>query len=122
MTERALQGLAASPGVAAGDVWVFDAGETPDEPHRGPDVERTAALAALDDEAAELGAQADALRAEGLSDEAEILVANQLMALDPMLRDEVSGLTTELTATAALRTAAARHAELLAALEQSLEP
>ena len=120
MSERALQGLAASPGVAAGDVWLFDAGETPDAPHRGADAERAAALAALDDEAAELGAQAEALRAEGFSDEAEILVANQLMALDPMLRDEVSGLTTELTATAALRTAAARHAELLAALDDPL--
>jgi phosphoenolpyruvate-protein kinase (PTS system EI component) len=120
VNERALQGLAASPGVAAGDVWRFDASEAPDEPHRGHEEERTAALAALDAEAAELGAQAERLRADGLAEEAEILVANQLMALDPLLRDEVVGLTTELTAPAALRTAAARQADVLAALDDPL--
>jgi phosphoenolpyruvate-protein kinase (PTS system EI component) len=120
VTERALHGLAASPGVAAGDVWLLDASEAPDEPHRGHEVEAAAALAALDAEALELGAQAERLRADGLAEEAEILVANQLMALDPLLHDEVARLTTELTAGAALRTAAARHAELLAALDDPL--
>jgi phosphoenolpyruvate-protein kinase (PTS system EI component) len=120
VSERALQGLAASPGVAAGDVWLFDAREAPDERHRGHENERAAALAALDAEAAELGAQAERLRADGFVEEAEILVANQLMALDPMLRDEVAGVTAELTAPAALRAAAARHADLLAALDDPL--
>jgi len=120
VSERALQGLAASPGVAAGAVWRFDASEAPDQPHRGHGAERAAALSALDAEAAELGAQAERLRADGFAEEAEILVANQLMALDPMLRDEVAALTAELTAPAALRAAAARHADLLAALDDPL--
>jgi phosphoenolpyruvate-protein kinase (PTS system EI component) len=120
VSERDLHGLAASPGVAAGEVWLLDARELPDEPHRGHEAEAAAAVGALAAEAAELGAQAESLRADGLADEAEILVANQLMALDPLLRDEVARLTAELTAPAALRTAAARHAELLAALEDPL--
>ncbi|HZR94081.1 MAG TPA: aldolase/citrate lyase family protein [Gaiellaceae bacterium] len=120
MSERRLHGLAASPGVAAGDVWVFDASEDPDEPHRGHDAERAAALGALVAEAAELGAQAQSLRAHGFADEAEILAANQLMALDPLLRDEVARLTAELTAPEALRAATARNADLLAALDDPL--
>jgi phosphoenolpyruvate-protein kinase (PTS system EI component) len=120
VSERALHGLAASPGVAAGDVWLFDASEAPDEPHRGHEVEAAAALTALEAEAMELGAQAERLRAGGLPEEAEILVANQLMAVDPMLRAEVARLTAELTAAAALRAAAARHADLLAALDDPL--
>jgi phosphoenolpyruvate-protein kinase (PTS system EI component) len=120
VSERDLHGLAASPGVAIGDIWLFDAGEAPDEPHRGQETETAAALGALDAEAADLARQADRLRADGLADEAEILVANQLMALDPLLRNEVAELTTTLTAPAALRAAAARHADLLAALDDAL--
>lgn len=120
MSERSLHGLAASPGVAVGDVWLFDATEGPDEPHRGHETESAAALGALAAEAAELGAQAESLRADGFTDEAEILVANQLMALDPLLRDEVTRLTAELTAQEALRAAAARNADLLAALDDPL--
>jgi phosphoenolpyruvate-protein kinase (PTS system EI component) len=120
VSERSLHGLAASPGVAAGDVWLFDASEAPDEPHRGHDAERAAALGALVAEAAELGAQAESLRAYGFADEAEILAANQLMALDPLLRDEVARLTAELTAPEALRAATARNADLLAALDDPL--
>jgi phosphoenolpyruvate-protein kinase (PTS system EI component) len=120
VSERVLHGLAASPGVALGDLWRLDPVVAPDEPHRGPDAERAAAAAALDAEAAELGAQADRLRADGFAAEAEILAANQLMACDPVLQAEVAGLTEELTAGAALVAAAERHADVLASLPDAL--
>jgi phosphoenolpyruvate-protein kinase (PTS system EI component) len=116
MTERALHGLAASAGVAVGRVRFLEAPAPSESPHRGPDAEWAAALAALDAEADELAARADRLRADGLAAEADILDANGLMALDPLLRDEVQRLTQQLTAAEALRAAADRQATLLAAL------
>jgi phosphoenolpyruvate-protein kinase (PTS system EI component) len=120
MTERALPGLAASSGVAVGRVRLLEAAPAAEGPHRGRDAESADALAALDAEAAELEARADHLRADGLADEAEILGANRLMALDPLLRADVQRLAAELTAAAAVAAAAESHAAVLAQLEDPL--
>jgi phosphoenolpyruvate-protein kinase (PTS system EI component) len=120
MSERELRGLAASAGVGVGRVLRLDA--TPGEAgaHRGADVEAQAALDALDAVAAELGEQAERLRAEGLGDEAEILDANSLMALDPGLRDETVRLCTTEPAAAAVRAAADSQAAVLASLPDAM--
>jgi phosphoenolpyruvate-protein kinase (PTS system EI component) len=120
MTERVIRGLAASPGVAVGRVLLHDAPIAQEQPHRGAAVEAAAALAALDGVAAELGRRADRLRADGFQPEAEILDANRLMALDPLLRGDVERLSIHATAGAALRTASDRHAGLLATLDDPL--
>jgi phosphoenolpyruvate-protein kinase (PTS system EI component) len=121
MTERVICGLAASPGVAVGRVLLLhDPAVAEEQPHRGAAVEAAAALAALDGVAADLHGRADRLRADGFHPEAEILDANRLMALDPLLRGDVERLSTHATAAAALREASARHAELLATLDDPL--
>jgi phosphoenolpyruvate-protein kinase (PTS system EI component) len=120
MTERVIRGLAASPGVAVGRVLLHDAAMGREQPHRGAAIEAAAALAALDNVAAELGGRADRLRADGFQPEADILEANRLMALDPLLRRDVERLSIHAAAGAALRTASERHAELLASLEDPL--
>jgi phosphoenolpyruvate-protein kinase (PTS system EI component) len=120
MTEVEIRGLAASPGVAVGRALLLDAGVADDAPHRGAAFEAQTALEALDAVAADLGARAERLRADGLRAEAEILDANGLMALDPVLRAEVERLAADQTAAAALRAATLRHAEVLAALDDPL--
>jgi len=120
MSERVLRGLAASPGVAAGPVVLLERPVDDDQPHRGAAAEATAALAALDAVAVELAVRAERLRADGFAAEAEILDANRLMALDPLLRGEVERLTESETAPAALRGAADRQAEVLAGLADPL--
>ena len=110
-----LRGLAAAPGVAVGPVRLLEESE-PDAPFEGHERERERARRALEDEARELGARADRLRGEGLEGEADILAANRMMALDPLLASDVDELTERLTAAAALRLAAERHAALLASL------
>jgi len=120
VTELVVRGLAASPGVAVGRVLLLEAPAKQSAPHRGAAVEAEAALDALDAVAAELGARAERLRADGLRAEAEILEANRLMALDPMLRAEVERHTAGETAAATLRAATERHAELLAALDDPM--
>jgi phosphoenolpyruvate-protein kinase (PTS system EI component) len=120
VTELVIRGLAASPGVAVGRVFRLEAPAEQSEPHRGAAVEAEAALDALDAVAAELGARAERLREDGLRAEAEILEANRLMALDPMLRAEVERHTAGETAAATLRAATERHAELLAALDDPM--
>ena len=112
MSERELRGLAASGGVAIGRALVWrDA---------APTVGEGDPLAALDAVAAELARGAARFRAAGLDDEAEILETNKLMAEDPALRVEVERLGTGLGPAEALRTATARHAELLAGLGDPL--
>ena len=83
-----------------------------------PDVE--AALAALAQAAAELGAAASVLRRAGLVDEAEILETNCMMAEDPVLAAGVRGLAARLAPAAALRAASEDHAQALAALSDPL--
>jgi phosphoenolpyruvate-protein kinase (PTS system EI component) len=119
MSERALRGLAAAPGVAVGSRRLLDDDET-DAPFGGYEHERDRALGALGAEADELAARAERLRADGLEAEADILAANRMMALDPLLAAEVDDLTAQLTAGAALRLAAERHAALLASLRDPM--
>lgn len=116
MTGRTLRGLAAAPGVAVGPVRLLDEGG-PDAPFEGHARERARALGALEAEAQDLAARAERMRAEGLEAEADILAANRLMALDPLLAAEVDRLTEVRPAAAALRGAAERHAARLAALK-----
>jgi len=120
MSEREIGGLAASPGVAVGRVLQLDAPEAVTGPHRGARAETEAARAALVAVADELGVRAERLRADGLIAEAEILEANRLMALDPVLRAEVERRTADETADAALRSATDRHAEVLAGLHDPM--
>jgi phosphoenolpyruvate-protein kinase (PTS system EI component) len=119
MSERVIRGLAASSGVAVGRVLLRDGQVAEEARHRGK-AEAEAALAALDRVAAELGCRAERLRADGLNAEAEILEANGLMALDPVLREEVGRLSENETASAALRAATERHAQKLGALDDPL--
>jgi phosphoenolpyruvate-protein kinase (PTS system EI component) len=119
MSTSELRGVPAAGGVAVGRAHMLHEPE-PDAGGAGGEEARTEALAALDAVAAELAERAEALRFEGLVAEAEILDANSLMASDPVLRDEVAALALELPAAAALRSAADRHAALLAALPDPL--
>jgi len=117
MEERALHGLAASAGVGLGRVVLLDAPAAPGvEAHRGTTAESQDALAALDRLERELQERATRLRDAGLTAEAEILEANALMALDPVLREEIRGLCASETAASALLSASERQAAVLAAL------
>lgn len=116
MSERELRGLAASPGVGVGRVMLLDAPSAEAGTHRGAAVEAQAALDALDALAAELAERAERLRADGLADEAGILDANSLIALDPLLRDETVRLCETEPAPSALRAAAEAQAATLASL------
>jgi phosphoenolpyruvate-protein kinase (PTS system EI component) len=111
MARSVLQGLGASPGIVVGRAVVVREEEASTAP---PD--RTVALAALEQAAAELGRAAEGLRTAGLADEAEILEANRLMAEDPSLAASVRELAAELAPAEALRAAAERFAGVLAAL------
>ncbi len=119
MTQLVLRGLAASGGVAVGRALVIRDPE-PELNGGGGDVERERALDALALLSAELGRLADLARARGRDEEADILDANRLIAEDPVLRDEVLTLAHECRAETAVRRATARHADLLADLDDSL--
>src|SRR5581483_14113 len=120
MTEREIRGLAASPGVGIGRVLLLEPDDADAAPHRGAAAESEAAVAALDAVAGELGARAERLRTDGFGAQAEMLEANALMALDPMLRAEVERLAAAETASSALRSATQRHADLLAAIDDPM--
>jgi len=109
MSERTLTGLAVSGGVAIGPAFPLaePAGDGVDED----------ALGALARVAAELARTAERLAAQGRTNEAEIIDANRLMAEDPTLAADVAELVRTTSAAAALRIAAERRAEVLAALE-----
>jgi phosphoenolpyruvate-protein kinase (PTS system EI component) len=124
MAERMLQGLAASPGVAAGRAVVLDVPTAAGEdvaPERRP---ATALLAAgaLEAAAAELEELARRLAADGLSDDAEIVETGALMARDPALAAAVerSVLQDGRPAAGAILAATEAHAVLLAALPDEL--
>src|SRR5580704_7720211 len=92
MTERVLAGVPASPGIAFGAVRRLDAAAEIDR--RVLDVgarpaAATRALDALAQSARELEELAVKLRAEGRSDEADILDAGTMMAEDPVLIESV---------------------------------
>jgi multiphosphoryl transfer protein len=108
MNEDVLRGLAASGGIAVGPAWI--------RLDPGADADDGDPLAALDQVAAELGHAAARFRSEGLSEEADILETNRLMAEDPALRGEVARLAQYGPAGRALLEATGRHADALAAL------
>lgn len=112
MTEHHLSGLPAAGGIAVGRAMVLRDIEA-DLNGRGGEEEQQRALAALASLAAELGETADRLRAEGRVDEAGIFDANQLMAQDPALAEEVRALAEETSAAGAVLQATERHAQKL---------
>jgi phosphoenolpyruvate-protein kinase (PTS system EI component) len=116
MAERLLRGVAAAQGIAVAAGWVLPERE-PARDAGGGEEEQARALAALARVAAELEREAERLRASGLSEEAEILDANALMARDPVLADDVAAAAARISAAAAVREATERHAAALDALD-----
>ncbi len=108
MTERVLAGVPASPGTAFGGVRRLDAGHESDGIVLGdgsrPD-EAARALDALARSARELEELAIKLRADGRTEEADILDAGTMMAEDPVLIEAVEGavLNRGLAAASAIR-------------------
>lgn len=119
MSGTVLRGLAAAGGVAVGRALVLREVEPETNGHGGLAAQE-AALAALTRVAVELGGAAERLRAAGRVAEAEIFDANQLMAEDPTLADEIRSLAAEQPAGAAILAATERHAAALAALPDTL--
>ena len=115
MSDRELLGLPAAGGVAVGRALVLRDIEAEATGAGGKDDQRRA-VEALERVAQELGEAAERVRAAGRADEADILEANQLMAEDPGLAEEVRALAAERPAVAAVLHATARHAALLEAL------
>ena len=112
MTERELLGLPAAGGVAVGRALVLRDIQA-DANGSGGEAEQGRALEALARVGAELGETADRVRAEGRTDEADILESNRLMAEDPALLREVRELADQVSAVAAVVQATERHAVLL---------
>jgi len=120
MGERLLQGLPASPGIAAGPARVLAAAAVGGAVL--PEAERPEALkrarAALAAAGAELASVAERLRGEGRVDEAEIVETGVLMAEDPALGGALEGavLRAGRPAPAALVESADAMAETIASL------
>ncbi len=92
MTERVLAGVPASPGTAFGGVRRLDAGGEIDGTVLDEALRPAAAARALDamaQSARELDELAAKLRAEGRTEEADILDAGSMMAEDPVLLESV---------------------------------
>src|ERR1039457_1586083 len=108
MTERVLAGVPASPGTAFGGVRRLDSSGESDEivlEESARPVEAARAFDALSRSARELEALAAKLRADGRTEEADILDAGTMMAEDPVLIEAVEGavLNRGLTAASAIR-------------------
>ena len=116
-----LTGLAAAPGLAIGPVWRYRAANAPSAvPPAANNATTTRAVLgeAAAEAAAELEALAAGLRARGATEEAGILDAQALMALDPALIDGAIELAaTGVTPLDALHVTARRLASVLAALD-----
>jgi len=119
-----LTGLPAAPGLAIGPVWRYQAANAPPAvPPPVNDATTTRAIigAAAAGAAAELDALAADLRVRGATEEAGILDAQALMALDPSLIDGAIELAaTGVTPLDALQVTARRLAGVLAALDDPL--
>ncbi|TML97451.1 MAG: phosphoenolpyruvate--protein phosphotransferase [Actinobacteria bacterium] len=124
MAEHLLQGLAASPGVAAGPAVVLDAPAAAEEDV--PPAQRPAtsllATGALEAAAEQLEELARRLAGDGLGADAEIVETGALMARDPALVAAVERSVVEdgRPAVAAILAATDAHAALLAALPDEL--
>ena len=108
MTERVLAGVPASPGTAFGGVRRLDSSGESDEivlEESARPVEAARAFDALSRSARELEGLAAKLRADGRTEEADILDAGTMMAEDPVLIEAVEGavLNRGLTAASAIR-------------------
>ena len=122
--ERALQGLAASPGVAVGQARVLTTASAVDRgpvPHRRRQSEALAAQAALDAAATEIEAIAARLWQSGQSQEAEIVETGVLIARDPSLRQDVLAAVYErgMPAAAAILDSAEVQARIVAAIDDA---
>jgi phosphoenolpyruvate-protein kinase (PTS system EI component) len=112
MAERILQGLPASPGVAAGRARLL-APVVDDAPAGDPAEELARARAAL----ARAGEELEALAARLTGEQAEIVATGVLMAADPALDAALEAAIADgLTAPAALVRACGEHAGAIAAL------
>jgi phosphoenolpyruvate-protein phosphotransferase len=122
MTEQALRGIPASPGVAAGTVRLLDppsASERDAVPLARRAAEAKRAMEALRAAAAELEDLAATLDREGHDSEAEIVRTGVLMAADPSLAEAISRRVLEqgVAAPAGLVETADEHADLIAAVD-----
>jgi phosphoenolpyruvate-protein kinase (PTS system EI component) len=93
MSERILRGLAASPGVGAGPAHLLDPKPADDGSgtvalSERPDASERAA-AALERAAAQVSALANRIKAEGRTQDAEIVETGSLLAADPALLEAV---------------------------------
>ncbi|MEO8208115.1 MAG: putative PEP-binding protein, partial [Chloroflexota bacterium] len=119
MADLELNGLPAAPGLAVGPAWEHRL--APGAAVPVPDIVAAAGLAAT-----ELDRIADTMRAAGHPDEADILGAQALMALDPMLLDAATdaaaaeGATEPGRLAQLVETSAATSARMLAALTDPL--
>jgi phosphoenolpyruvate-protein kinase (PTS system EI component) len=125
MPEQPLAGVPASPGIAAGRARRLappaSAAEAPPLDPDSRERERERAQRALAGAAEELEALARRLRQEGRADEADMVDAESLMALDPALAGSVDDLVLGegRTAAAAISASTGAAADRLAALEDS---
>jgi phosphoenolpyruvate-protein kinase (PTS system EI component) len=125
MSERTVQGVAASPGVAAGSavvLGVLDSAPSEEVPRARRAAEALLAAHALEAAAAELEELAGRLAADDLGADAEIVETGALMARDPGLAAAVERAVVEQgrPAVEALLTACEAQAALLAALPDEL--
>jgi phosphoenolpyruvate-protein kinase (PTS system EI component) len=119
MTERALRGTAASPGVGVGAIRRLavriEAGEPVAAQSRPAEIER--ARSALAAAAEQLDAVAERLRADGRDEEAEIVATGALMARDPGLAAAIDAAVADgLAAPAAILAGCRAQADALAAI------
>jgi phosphoenolpyruvate-protein kinase (PTS system EI component) len=114
--ERVLDGVAAAAGVAIGRAVQLPDAPQVDSEREGEEDAASRAVAALGLVASELRREARWLRTEGHAAEAEILEANELMALDPTLAADVKAAAAGVPAATALAAVTERHADGLAAL------
>jgi multiphosphoryl transfer protein len=125
MSERALRGVCAAPGVAVGTAIVFDREEGRVDhviPAAGRAAELERARHALEVAAGELEAIASQLKSEGRDSEADIVETGVLMARDPALVARIESLVLDsgLGGAEAIRGAAEATASALAQLDDPM--
>jgi phosphoenolpyruvate-protein kinase (PTS system EI component) len=117
MAAATLHGVPAAPGVAIGPARPLHAPAATVVATGDPAAERDSARTALAAAGAALEAVAARLRAEGRTDEADMVEAGALLGADPALEDAVDvAIADGLPAAAAIARAAEAHAVLIAAL------
>jgi phosphoenolpyruvate-protein kinase (PTS system EI component) len=122
--ERALDGLAASPGRAAGSARVLAPAEPLDVgpvPRAAREGQAAQARGALDAAAVEITAIATALRESGHSDEAEIVETGAMIAQDPVLHRQIAAAVYDrgLPAAAAILDCTEAQARVIAQLDDA---